>query len=329
MVGDDPDGLADVQSVECEDAGQVTPTKKRKRAKSRKKSPLPSAIESAPACGEDGQTGRNTDEQDVESERGTETAASTQTSVWYVVRGAPHLGLGLKLGCIYSASDLTHRCRGSISKLQALAHHLQNTEFFEEVGEPPQGEDHQKKRKRGRDGCPLSDLASNCSDGPKRPPEKEIKFITHQVVWYTPTQPHRPAKITMVTPELSAPYHIRFIDAPGAAEGDDGEIFAKSSELRAWAMSDIQALLPTETGVTSTSITENTLAGGEQSPMNFPAGKEIWICEQQPACHSFPARVVEGIAWNSRPTFVVEQLGSFEREANHGDNQIAQHTSTR
>jgi len=47
----------------------------------------------------------------------------------------PHMGLGLRLGCVYSAKDLINRCQADFSKIRELESHLTNpeSEFFQAV----------------------------------------------------------------------------------------------------------------------------------------------------------------------------------------------------
>eukprot|EP00747_Dinoflagellata_sp_TGD_P208070 gnl/TRDRNA2_/TRDRNA2_81591_c0_seq1.p1 gnl/TRDRNA2_/TRDRNA2_81591_c0~~gnl/TRDRNA2_/TRDRNA2_81591_c0_seq1.p1 ORF type:complete len:513 (+),score=107.72 gnl/TRDRNA2_/TRDRNA2_81591_c0_seq1:56-1594(+) len=210
---------------------------------------------------------------------------------WFTVVKPLHLEMNLKVGNVYSEQALRQRCHGE-KKLQKLERFFEDPTYLSPAERPA-------KKENGI----RSPRADRCS------PAKPVKFIIGQVVWNMSVQPPRAARITAIADGREDPYLTRFLDAKGAEDGSDGEVFLGSQSMKAFAMRDVLKM-HSQTLKASELNKVDALYGrpGPRPAGKFEVGQVVWVSGDS-GLPPWPAEVVGGPADPADKSYRLHLLG--------------------
>jgi len=335
----------------------MAPRRKRPRIAS-KRSPVETAEAEAAGEGADKRVPPGGGAPGVRSKAGPSgaTAASARApreERWLCVKRHLHLGLGLRLGGLYTEQDLRRRCNGNQAKLNTLEQFIADPRVLAEANAKGGKPSEQKSRPRSARAEQAEAARARQRDEEKAEQKAEQKgslslqqpaaleqprpmrsFILGQVVWSMSSVPPRPAKVMAITSKLEVPYRVRFLDTKGEEAGPESEAELPEDELQAVNVDDLRG--PREQAIdgsaegpanTSAASTGQQASSPSQSspcrrpgPRSCPAhsptpGQVVWVLEpNQPPWLGEVLATAPGEA-GAAPLHRVRLLGVVEEEA--------------
>jgi hypothetical protein len=235
-----------------------------------------------------------------------------------------HLGLGLKIGDVYSASELRQKCLGNKTKLASLEKFMKDPNKLAPVAKES-GKKGGRQRSRSRSPKPSNPPPSRKEGGgaqkvqtkstpvvpaqpsksaaPARapvasPPRKRRRenstdnvplFCAQQVIWHAAVG--KLARVSSVPDELDDPYSIQYLDGDDAATSPTYEVGA--SDLQAFDAKELPKILAK--GKVATSCAGSPMADvlaavpGVRKSEDFKVGQIVWYLG--PGRPSWPARI--------------------------------------
>jgi len=206
---------------------------------------------------------------------------------WFSVAGHLHLGLGLRLGAVYSEEDLRGRCQGQQQKLSKLEQYFADSKILKEVPAPPTKVAKAAKSRRGeiaagekREQAVVRSASKHDSQAARK---RHIGFrnciVVGQIVWHCDISPRRTARVVAIATEREKPYLIRYIDSDPQNPVEE-DFFV--SDVKPLLLDEVLKVLPSSTSSSPSAGSAGPAAVRPVPRVTEPSllgeGSVAWVC---------------------------------------------------